>query len=114
MTAVGLISLSILSSTAPKMTDLPSTLYYSVVALFGGWLAYSGVYRVKGLHYLWGGVGLASTVFLAALCFHTLTGPAPFQPHLSLDLVVTLLALSMLAYLLLIDKRVREYRRVLK
>ncbi len=114
MIAVVMLSMIIITGSIAEMKSWSSSVLYGSTMLFGCWLAYFGVYRVSGLHYLWGWGCLIGSLFLTGFLVYTfvIRGHLPTKP-LTPRLITGIIALPTLGYLLIIDRRVRDYRRSL-
>jgi hypothetical protein len=97
-----------------KMRDTESTILYSVVMLLGVFLAYFGIYRSPGLHFLWGSVCLVSGLGAVTLgAWRWATGSMPPRSFPWWPVVGVSLMLGV-GYLLILEPYVRAYRRSLR
>jgi hypothetical protein len=107
---VVMLSSTVISERVPRMTDWSSITYNSLFIGAGCWLAHIGVYRLKALHYLWGWVCLVGSLLM--LLMHV-TLLMDRTRSLSPESLASTLIMATIGYLLIIDRRVRDFRRSL-
>jgi hypothetical protein len=114
MMAVVMISVISVMGKIERMTDWPSTVVSSLAIVFEVLVAYFVVYRMRELHFLSGCCCLMVSILGWLILAGLLLGHADSTGRdFPLRLVTDAVAMSTLAYLLLFDRRVREYRHSL-
>jgi hypothetical protein len=114
LTAVVLLSLLVAVQSVTEISGWASGVLQAGVVLFTCWVAFVGVYRVPTLHYVWGWVCLIGSLVVAILIIGSVIENGQLPSALpTLRVFVGLIALPTIGYLLVIDRRVRQYRRFL-
>ena len=78
------------------------------------WVAWIGVYRSPGLHRLWGGVCFLGSVLIVVLLALAVCGVRDLRSdRFPFGLTVGMIQMPIIAYLLVFDRHIADYRRQL-